>query len=121
MMTAAVAAVPPERAHDASGIMSTALQVSYAVGLTAMGSLFLGSSHGAHAGGHGFMVVSLALAGLALAAAGLAWLTGRPGVARAGSRSGRGSVMARDERVERPHELGRVVAMREVAGVLEDR
>jgi predicted MFS family arabinose efflux permease len=77
MMTAAVAAVPPERAHDASGIMSTALQVSYAVGLTALGSLFLGSSHGPHAGGHGFMVVSLVLAGLALAAAGLAWLTGR--------------------------------------------
>jgi MFS family permease len=77
MMTAAVASVPPERAHDASGMMSTALQVSYAVGLTALGSLFLGSSHGPHAGGHGFMVVSLALAGLALAAAGLAWLTGR--------------------------------------------
>jgi hypothetical protein len=57
--------------------MSTALQVSYAVGLTALGSLFLGSSHGPHAGGHGFMVVSLVLAGLALAAAGLAWLTGR--------------------------------------------
>jgi MFS family permease len=77
MITAAVAAVPPERARDASGIMSTALQVSYAVGLTALGSLFLGSAHGSHAGGHGFMVVSLVLAGLALGASGLAWLTGR--------------------------------------------
>ena len=83
MMTAAVAAVPPERAHDASGIMSTALQVSYAVGLTALGSLFLGtnSSASAHAGGHAFMVVSLVLAALALGAAGLAWLTGRTTVA----------------------------------------
>jgi MFS family permease len=76
MMTAAVAAVPPERAHDASGIMSTALQVSYAVGLTALGSLFLGEGS-AHSGGRAFMVVSLVLAGLALAAAGFAWLTGR--------------------------------------------
>jgi hypothetical protein len=77
MMTAAVAAVPPERARDASGIMSTALQVSYAVGLAALGSLFLGSS-GAHASGHGFLIVSLALAACALIAAGLARLTGWP-------------------------------------------
>ena len=84
MMTAAVAGVPAERAHDASGIMSTALQVSYAVGLTALGSLFLGNAggHASHAGGHAFMVVSLALAGFALAAGALAWLTGRSSGAR---------------------------------------
>jgi MFS family permease len=87
MMTAAVASVPPQRAHDASGLMSTALQVSYAVGLTALGSLFLGSSHGAHAGGHGFAVVSFVLAGLALSAAGLAWLTGRTPAVRAPARA----------------------------------
>lgn len=74
MMTAAVAAVPPLRARDASGLMSTALQVSYAVGLTALGSLFL--SNAGASGGHAFMIVSLVLAGFALVASGFARLTG---------------------------------------------
>ena len=68
VMTAAVARVPVERARDASGIITTAIQVSYAAGLTALGSLFLGRAgvHVAHASGHAFMTVGMVLAGLAL-------------------------------------------------------
>jgi EmrB/QacA subfamily drug resistance transporter len=74
VMTAAVARVPLERARDASGIITTAIQVSYAVGLTALGSLFLGraAAHVPHAGGHAFMTVAIVLAGLALIGAALA-------------------------------------------------
>jgi EmrB/QacA subfamily drug resistance transporter len=82
VMTAAVARVPLERARDASGILTTAIQVSYAVGLTALGSLFLGEA-GAHvpnASGHAFMTVAMVLAGLALAGALFAGRAGgRPG------------------------------------------
>jgi EmrB/QacA subfamily drug resistance transporter len=78
VMTAAVARVPLERARDASGILTTAIQVSYAVGLTALGSLFL-SEAGAdvpNASGHAFMTVAMVLAGLALAGA---WFAARAG------------------------------------------
>jgi EmrB/QacA subfamily drug resistance transporter len=71
VMMSAVARVPVERARDASGILTTAIQVSYAVGLTALGSLFL-SRAGAHvpnASGRAFMTVAIVLAGLALAGA----------------------------------------------------
>jgi EmrB/QacA subfamily drug resistance transporter len=81
VMTAAVARVPLERARDASGIITTAIQVSYAVGLTALGSLFLGraAAHVPHGGGHAFMTVAFVLAGLALVGAWLASLAaGRP-------------------------------------------
>jgi EmrB/QacA subfamily drug resistance transporter len=74
VMTAAVARVPLERARDASGILTTAIQVSYAVGLTALGSLFLGrgGAQVPHGSGHAFMTVTWALAALALAGAGFA-------------------------------------------------
>jgi hypothetical protein len=74
MMTVAVAGVPPQRARDASGIITTAIQVSYAVGLTALGNMFLGRAQlpGPHASGHAFATVSIVLAMLSLAAAMLA-------------------------------------------------
>src|SRR5262249_52341613 len=81
VMTTAVARVPVERARDASGIITTAIQVSYAVGLTALGSLFLGKAGDAvpHASGRAFMTVSIVLAGLAVAGAWFASLAaGRP-------------------------------------------
>lgn len=74
VMAAGVARVPPRRARDASGILTTVIQVSYAVGLTALGSLFLARAelHIPHASGHAFMTVSMVLAGLALTGAALA-------------------------------------------------
>src|SRR4051794_38180267 len=74
MMTAAVACVPAIRARDASGILTTGIQLSYAVGVTALGSLFLSRSELpiAHAAGHAFATIALVIAGLALAAAALA-------------------------------------------------
>src|SRR5262249_4871052 len=76
VMTAAVARVPLERARDASGILTTSIQGSYAVGLTALGSLFLGraGAHLAHASGHAFMTVAMVLAALALVGA---WFAAR--------------------------------------------
>jgi EmrB/QacA subfamily drug resistance transporter len=81
VMTTAVERVPLERARDASGILTTAIQVSYAVGLTALGSLFLGRAgiDAPDASGHAFMTVTMVVAGLALAAAWFAALAaGRP-------------------------------------------
>jgi MFS family permease len=74
MMTAAVASVPPQRARDASGIMTTAIQVSYAVGLTTLGSIFLGGAalHIPHSSGRAFTTVALILGALAVIAAALA-------------------------------------------------
>jgi EmrB/QacA subfamily drug resistance transporter len=74
VMTAALASVPPQRARDASGIMTTAIQVSYAVGLTALGSLFLGRAalHAPHSSGRAFTTVALVLGALAVIAAALA-------------------------------------------------
>jgi EmrB/QacA subfamily drug resistance transporter len=79
VMTAAVARVPLQRARDASGIITTAIQVSYAVGLTALGSLFLGRAELPipHASGHAFTTVGMVLAGLALLSALLAALVAR--------------------------------------------
>jgi cation transport ATPase len=50
--------------------------VSYAVGLTALGSLFLGraGAHVPHASGHAFMTVAMLLAALALLGA---WFAAR--------------------------------------------
>jgi EmrB/QacA subfamily drug resistance transporter len=74
VMTAAVARVPLKRARDASGILTTSIQVSYAVGLTVLGSLFLGRAgvQAPDAAGNAFMTVAMVLAGLALVGAGLA-------------------------------------------------
>jgi hypothetical protein len=79
LMTIAVSSVPPRRARDASGIMTTTIQVSYAVGLTALGSLFLAQAQhsGANASGHGFTSVGIFLAGLALLGAALALVLAR--------------------------------------------
>jgi len=74
VMTTSVARVPLERARDASGIITTAIQVSYAVGLTALGSLFLGRAglDVPDASGHAFLTVAILIAGLALLGAALA-------------------------------------------------
>jgi EmrB/QacA subfamily drug resistance transporter len=74
VMTAAVARVPPQRARDASGIITTTIQVSYALGLTVLGSLFLARAglRVPHASGHAFTTVAIVLAALALIGAALA-------------------------------------------------
>jgi EmrB/QacA subfamily drug resistance transporter len=79
VMTAAVARVPLQRARDASGIITTAIQVSYAVGLTTLGSLFLSRAdrHIPHASGQAFMTVAMVVAGLALTGGALAALAAR--------------------------------------------
>src|SRR5262245_6644975 len=82
VMTAAVARVPLVRARDASGILTTGIQVSYAVGLTALGSLFLGQAglDASNPSGHAFETVAMVLAVLALIGAGLAAVAeGEPG------------------------------------------
>jgi hypothetical protein len=73
-MTAAVARVPPQRARDASGIITTAIQVSYAAGLTVLGSLSLARAglQVPHSSGHAFTTVAIVLAALALIGAALA-------------------------------------------------
>jgi hypothetical protein len=71
--------VPPSRARDASGILTTAIQLSYATGITALGSLFLSRAElrVGHAAGHAFATIALAIAGLALAAAALGTVVAR--------------------------------------------
>jgi MFS family permease len=74
VMATAVASVPARRARDASGILTTAVQMSYAVGLTVLGSYFLGHAAPGDAdrGGHAFTSVTYILAGLSVVAASLA-------------------------------------------------
>lgn len=66
----AVADVPAENAKDASGLLTTAVQLFYALGVATIGSEFL--SH-AHSGtGHAFAVAAGSCGALGLVAAGLA-------------------------------------------------
>jgi EmrB/QacA subfamily drug resistance transporter len=71
VITAALARVPARRARDASGILTTAIQLSYAVGITVLGSIFLSRAElsSAHASGRAFMVIAFLLCGLSLVAA----------------------------------------------------
>ena len=73
-MATAVASVPARRARDASGILSTAIQMSYAVGLTLIGSYFLAHAAPGDAdrSGHATTSVTYILAALSLVAAALA-------------------------------------------------
>jgi hypothetical protein len=70
VVTSGVARVPLVRARDASGILTTTIQVSYAAGLTSLGSLFLSRAH--VDAGTAFTDVSLIFAALSGAAAVLA-------------------------------------------------
>jgi len=74
VMAIAVASVPARRARDARGILSTAIQMSYAVGLTLIGSYFLAHAAPGDAdrSGHAFTRVTYILAALSLVAAALA-------------------------------------------------
>ena len=73
-MATAVASVPARRARDASGVLTTAVQMSYAVGLTVLGSYFLGHAAPGDAdrSGHAFTSLTYILAGLSVGAAALA-------------------------------------------------
>jgi Major Facilitator Superfamily len=79
MMAAAVARVPITRARDASGILTTAIQLSYAIGITVLGSLFLSRAELAivHPAGSAFSMIALFISGLALVAAALADVVAR--------------------------------------------
>jgi predicted MFS family arabinose efflux permease len=69
-----VTGLPPANAPDASGLITTNVQLSYALGVATIGSAFLG------AGVDSFAGVAEACGGLALLAAGLSALPGRRAV-----------------------------------------
>jgi EmrB/QacA subfamily drug resistance transporter len=64
----AVAGVPAEKARDASGLLTTAVQLFYALGVATIGSQFLSESHGSGTG-HAFAIAAGACAVLGLVAA----------------------------------------------------
>jgi EmrB/QacA subfamily drug resistance transporter len=66
----AVADVPAENAKDASGLLTTAVQLFYALGVATIGSAFLSNSHAGT--GHAFAVAAAACGALGLVAAGFA-------------------------------------------------
>jgi EmrB/QacA subfamily drug resistance transporter len=67
----AIAGVPAEKARDASGLLTTAVQLFYALGVATIGSQFLSSVHGSGTG-HAFAVAAGACAVLGLVASVLA-------------------------------------------------
>lgn len=69
MITRTVAHVPRTHVHDASGVLGTTVQLAAAAGVTALGSLFLGSGG---ASGGGYERVTAVLVVLAFGAAILA-------------------------------------------------
>ncbi len=82
------AAVEPRYAADISGVSSTLIQVGGAIGVAAIGALYLAGTRGAgsHAPGpaaaagtaHAFAVTTGVLAGVAVLAAAAAWRAGVP-------------------------------------------
>jgi EmrB/QacA subfamily drug resistance transporter len=68
VMGAALASVPSANAHDASGAISTTVQLGFIAGVAVFGTWFVGAAHP----GHAFMVVGIAMAVLAEVAALLA-------------------------------------------------
>jgi MFS family permease len=67
----AIAGVPAAKARDASGLLTTCVQLFYALGVATIGSEFLSASHGSGTG-HAFAVAAGACAVLGLAASLLA-------------------------------------------------
>jgi EmrB/QacA subfamily drug resistance transporter len=67
----AVAGVPVEKARDASGLLTTAVQLFYALGVATIGSQFLSEAHGSGTG-HAFAIAAGACAVLGLVASVLA-------------------------------------------------
>jgi EmrB/QacA subfamily drug resistance transporter len=67
----AVAGVPAEKARDASGLLTTAVQLFYALGVATIGSQFLSESQGSGTG-HAFAIAAGACAVLGLVASVLA-------------------------------------------------
>jgi MFS family permease len=76
------AAVEPRYAADISGASSTLIQIGGAIGLAAVGALYLAETRGtgphAVAAAHAFAVTTGVLAGVALLAAAAAWRAGLP-------------------------------------------
>ncbi len=96
LMARVVSGVPVSLAADASGVMVTVVQLGAVVGIASFGALYLnqagplpsaGHPGGAFAlaSGHAYLVVSVALAALAVAGTGLALIHGRAS-ARAAAR-----------------------------------
>ena len=90
MIARAVAGVPAEKARDASGLLTTAVQLFYALGVATIGSQFLSASHGSGTG-HAFAIAAGACALLGLVASVLAVALTR---AEDRSRAGRLAVAA---------------------------
>jgi MFS family permease len=67
----AVAGVPAAKARDASGLLTTAVQLFYALGVATIGSEFLSSVHGSGTG-HAFAIAAGACAALGVVASLLA-------------------------------------------------
>lgn len=74
VIAATLARVPRERAHDASGVLNTVVQLGYVVGVATLGSYYLSAAHAgsARSSGDAFATISIGLAVLALVAAVLA-------------------------------------------------
>jgi EmrB/QacA subfamily drug resistance transporter len=79
VITRMVAGLPPRNAPDASGLITTNVQLSYALGVSTIGSAYLSSGAGSFTG------VAVACGALALLAAGLSALPGRRLVAQVSS------------------------------------
>ncbi len=69
---AAIARVPAEQAQSASGLLNTVIQLSFAIGVATLGSLYLAGADGATASAHALAVTFGGCAVLAAAAAVLA-------------------------------------------------
>jgi len=78
IMTVGLAQVPVEDAADASGLLLTMLQLGQVLGVSTVGTLFLGLAGDGGATRHAEHGTSLALAALALAGAATALLLARP-------------------------------------------
>ena len=80
------AAVEPRYAADISGASSTLIQVGGAIGVAAIGALYLAGTRGSGApamvSAHAFAVTTGVLAGIALLAAAAAWRASAPGPSR---------------------------------------
>jgi hypothetical protein len=79
----AVAGVPVEKARDASGLLTTAVQLFYALGVATIGSQFLSMAHGDDSG-RAFSIAASACAALGIVASLLAIAMTRAEDRRAG-------------------------------------
>jgi predicted MFS family arabinose efflux permease len=77
MLSHLTSSVTREYAASVSGLFNTATRAGGVIGTAAFGTAYLALTHDQRQAGHGFAVVSLALAVTALAAAAMAWLAVR--------------------------------------------